>query len=186
MLHQLLKPAIIIFCFALPAWLILRIAIIKKKRKHAATKKEILLFLFYVYIICVLMITLFPIPMTRYADPHFNRINLIPIIKTWKEYMLTVHNGETANTNNWLKNIIGNIILFFPLGVLLPGIIQLISLKKLVLIAFLFSFCIESAQFISTQFGVYRSVDIDDIILNIAGACMGFVIIKTVFLKRIG
>ncbi|WP_273835845.1 VanZ family protein [Guptibacillus sedimenti] len=71
-----------------------------------------------------------------------------------------------------LKNIIGNILLFMPLGFLMP----LVSKKGksfliIGIIGFLTSTIIELLQY----FVAHRIFDIDDILLNALGALVGYV-----------
>ncbi len=70
-----------------------------------------------------------------------------------------------------LKNIIGNILLFMPLGFLMP----LVSKKGksfliIGIIGFLTSMVIELLQY----FVAHRIFDIDDILLNALGALVGY------------
>jgi glycopeptide antibiotics resistance protein len=186
MLHQLLKPAFIVFSITLPAWLVIRIITHYKTRtlKPGSLKYELILFLLYVYIICVLLLTMYPIPIAQYKHLRLTPVNLVPFVKTTKEFMAHLSSGKNDLVEFALQNIIGNIILFIPLGVLLPltsG--KFHSLKKIAFVAFLFSFGIEFIQFISFHFGIYRTADIDDIILNTFGTVLGFIVIKRFYLR---
>lgn len=70
-----------------------------------------------------------------------------------------------------LKNIIGNIILFIPLGFLVPLVyIKAQRFYKTFIIIFLSVLLIESFQ-LFTMLGVF---DIDDIILNCTGGIIGY------------
>ncbi|MDK2964996.1 MULTISPECIES: VanZ family protein [Lacrimispora] len=70
-----------------------------------------------------------------------------------------------------LKNIIGNIILFIPLGFLVPLVyINAQRFYKTFIIIFLSVLLIESFQ-LFTMLGVF---DIDDIILNCTGGIIGY------------
>ncbi|MEY8352844.1 VanZ family protein [Lachnospiraceae bacterium 54-53] len=70
-----------------------------------------------------------------------------------------------------LKNIIGNIFLFIPLGFLVPLIyINAQRFYKTFLITFLSVLLIETFQ-LFTMLGVF---DIDDIILNCTGGIIGY------------
>jgi glycopeptide antibiotics resistance protein len=186
MLQQLLKPALIVFSVTLPAWLIIRIIAHYKKRelKIVSLKRESVLFLFYVYIICVLLLTMCPVPIAQYKHLRLTPVNFIPLVNTIKEFVENLSSGKNNMVEFALQNIIGNIILFIPLGILLPLISNKFhSLKKMTVIAFLFSLFIEFIQFISFHFGIYRTADIDDIILNILGAVLGFIVVKQVVFK---
>lgn len=73
-----------------------------------------------------------------------------------------------------LYNIIGNFLMLTPLSILLPLVNE--DLKKTryyLIIIFIFSFCIEFTQYIK-EIG---SFDIDDLILNISGSLILFIII---------
>jgi glycopeptide antibiotics resistance protein len=77
----------------------------------------------------------------------------------------------------WLifKNIIGNIILFLPLGLLLPLIFRLFnSWRIMFVVGFGTSFLIEVLQYEYAK----RIFDIDDILLNGLGAMTGLFIYK--------
>ena len=74
------------------------------------------------------------------------------------------------------KQVLGNLIMLFPLGIYLPLLYR--RLRKLsgffavLLISFLVSVGIELLQLATN----YRSTDVDDVMLNTAGACIGFII----------
>jgi glycopeptide antibiotics resistance protein len=73
------------------------------------------------------------------------------------------------------KNIIGNIILFLPLGLLLPLIFRVFNSWRLMfVIGFGTSFVIEVLQYEYAK----RIFDIDDILLNGLGAMTGLFIYK--------
>lgn len=73
------------------------------------------------------------------------------------------------------RNLLGNIIAFVPLGFSLPVLFKrLKNMKYTLLISFLVTFSIETIQL----FTCIGSCDIDDIILNVLGATIGFLIYK--------
>ena len=68
-----------------------------------------------------------------------------------------------------------------PLGILLPLIsTRFQSVKRMLLLALCVSLTIETLQFVLRFVGNARAVDIDDVILNTLGACVGFVIYRVV------
>jgi glycopeptide antibiotics resistance protein len=74
-----------------------------------------------------------------------------------------------------LRNTLGNIALFLPLGIMLPLLFNRFrSLKRVILLAAFLSLSIETIQFFSAFFGNFRSVDIDDVLLNTLGAWVGY------------
>jgi len=78
------------------------------------------------------------------------------------------------------KQIAGNFIMLLPLGIYLPLLYK--RLRKLsgffgvLLISFFVSVGIEVLQLATN----YRSTDVDDVILNTAGACVGFIIYQLI------
>jgi len=77
-----------------------------------------------------------------------------------------------------IENILGNIVLFIPLGMLLPTLTQK-SGKGTLIFGICTSAFIEIAQFI---FGL-GSTDIDDLIMNTVGVLIGYQIYR--FIKRL-
>ncbi len=78
--------------------------------------------------------------------------------------------------NTFDKQVIGNFVMLFPLGIYLPLLLRrlrrLSGFFAVLLISFLVSVGIEVIQLATS----YRSTDIDDVILNTMGACFGFII----------
>jgi glycopeptide antibiotics resistance protein len=71
--------------------------------------------------------------------------------------------------------IIGNLVMLLPLGIYLPFLYKRISgFFGVALIAFLVACTIEGLQLITS----FRSADVDDILLNTLGACIGFLAYK--------
>ncbi|KGA97269.1 VanZ family protein [Alkalihalobacillus alcalophilus ATCC 27647 = CGMCC 1.3604] len=124
--------------------------------------------LFYIYIIALIYLTLFA---WNYgaslgeAGPGGRNYNLIPFRSI---YRISVFSHSVIDP---FKILIGNIILFIPFGYLLPYLLK--SKKGFILITlygFLTSMTIELLQFTF----LYRVADVDDLILNTLGACIGF------------
>ncbi|MBC7848749.1 MAG: VanZ family protein [Chitinophagaceae bacterium] len=71
------------------------------------------------------------------------------------------------------KQILGNLVMLFPLGIYLPLLSKRFRNFFAVLIAsLLVSVIIELLQLATS----YRSTDIDDVLLNTTGACIGFIV----------
>jgi glycopeptide antibiotics resistance protein len=71
----------------------------------------------------------------------------------------------------WMRNLLGNIALLLPLGVLGP--IALPTLDRwwrIAFVALLVSTAIELTQLLVPD----RSADIDDVLVNVAGALLGY------------
>ncbi len=76
-----------------------------------------------------------------------------------------------------LKNVLGNVILFIPMGVLFPLLFFKVRFFLLtLLLGFVLSLFIETAQYLFAA----RIFDIDDILLNVTGALIGHVLFSMV------
>lgn len=107
----------------------------------------------------------------RYTYPEF-RYNLIPF-STIRIFL----NFDQFNTNMWIINLIGNIGVFIPFGILLPLII-----KGRIVLSYIFFiigvFVLELIQMLSRR----GSFDIDDLLLNSVGFVIGYGIYKIIIL----
>jgi glycopeptide antibiotics resistance protein len=83
-------------------------------------------------------------------------------------------------------NTLGNVALFLPLGVLLPLVSNRFRLlKRVLVVALCMSLSIEAIQFVLRFLGNPRAVDIDDVILNTLGGCLGFAVYKLLIARDI-
>jgi glycopeptide antibiotics resistance protein len=81
----------------------------------------------------------------------------------------------------WMRNLFGNLALLLPLGMLGP--IALPALDRwwrIAILALLVSTAIELTQLAVPD----RSADIDDVIVNVSGALVGYVLVGTLRLFR--
>ena len=135
---------------------------------------------FCVYIIVVLGLTLFPIPYQ--GAELFDSVpnNFIP----FRTIISTLQMGLTVTA---FIQIAGNILIAAPYGVVLDLTMRKSNKIWLFLFPLLFPLVIESLQFIiGFAFGYnYRSVDIDDFILNALGGYLGILFSK-LLLKNYG
>ncbi len=85
----------------------------------------------------------------------------------------TILSGESASFI--LQNFLGNIVLYMPLGFLLPALIpKLSNYKSLAVVGFLLSLTFELIQL----FGILGNFDVDDILLNTTGTLAGFLCLQ--------
>ena len=77
----------------------------------------------------------------------------------------------TIGSENFYKQVVGNIILFLPFGFFATYYTKINKIRSITLITFLVSLTIETVQ----KF-IGRSFDIDDILLNVIGGVLGFFI----------
>lgn len=120
----------------------------------------------FVYLVAVAVVTFFPMNIIFY-DWH-GRFSLVPLASI----MQLVQETDQATA---LKNIVGNIVMFVPLGLLLPLLFhRLRSVGALAWRVALVSTAIEILQ-LSTR---VRATDVDDIFLNVAGALIGYSVFR--------
>lgn len=150
-------------------WLIWKIFFSKTK---LTAKRVVLITLFYAYIMMVFGTTLFPIQNFPLTYPP--KYNFIPF-STIKELITTLP-ATIA-----IKQIVGNLIMFMPFGFFIPFFTKKNGFQKCIYLSIGFAILIELLQFILGLTFVgsqYRSVDIDDVILNTIGAIVGYIIFK--------
>jgi len=179
----------ILFIIAVPIWIIARVVKWKlKKKSKESLNREIVLNIFFIYILALLSVTLFPLNIEFGSSyRYWFSINLVPVISTFKEVSNIANEPNMHNfmIMFWIKNIIGNILLLFPLGLMLPMLWKkLQKVRNTVIFALCLSFSIELMQLLSSFIGNRgRAFDIDDILLNILGAWLGFIIYDK-FIKK--
>lgn len=146
--------------FIVPAMLILQYVIF---RQHSFNK-FILVLIFAFYSISVFSVVGIPTVYTVRIDLSFNLVPLIDIVNSPLEY---------------IKNTILNIILFIPMGFLLPVIWrEFRSIKKVIFMGLAVSLMIEVLQIFT-----FRLTDIDDLITNTLGTALGYYIAKVFSFK---
>lgn len=104
-------------------------------------------------------------PELPYIYPNFN-VNLIPFVDIRSDVCAYIINSGL------------NIILFIPLGFILPLLwSRFRSRKRIILTGFFFSLAIELSQLLN-----YRITDVDDLIMNSLGTWLGYELVM--FLHR--
>jgi glycopeptide antibiotics resistance protein len=147
-------------------------------------KRGLLVATFVVYLGVVAAITIVPTHVTRFHRLDSNHINLVPLRYSFRCYRYAL-DARSGLRSFCLVNLLGNIALFLPLGILLPLVNDCFrSLKRVLLLAFCLSLTIELIQFVSRFFGIPRAVDIDDVILNTLGGCLGLVFYKFLIARK--
>lgn len=184
------EQVIILSIVTIPIWCIARFVICfkrKKKNKKISVKREIILNIFFIYMVIVFALTIIPMHiMPGLNRPSLRDINIIPVVATVEGISHIPSNMNSYMTKFWMENIFGNIFLLMPLGMLLPVLSNKFrSFTKMTAFAFLCSLSIEIIQFLSRYIGSYRACDIDDVILNTLGAAIGYMIFRKVIGKNI-
>jgi glycopeptide antibiotics resistance protein len=111
----------------------------------------------------------------RGHDPVYH-YNLIPF-QTIKLYIV---NRAYFDLGTWISNLFGNIVMFIPLGIIIPTLnnrFLKILLFLTAIIAILLA--VELLQMVMKV----GSFDVDDVILNTIGAIIGFIFTKWLISK---
>ena len=170
--------AVPITCVVGIIYVIIRVVIIKRNNLTVEWLKEIMRLLFSCYLTG--LISLVVLPANFWLDFFdgvflgwwdemlpifsFGGFNLVPSL-------IKALSGELT-IGSWVKTmLIGNIVMFLPLGFFLPFVTERVNRKNIFVVAIAVPFIVELLQMV---FG--RSFDIDDLICNFIGIVAGFFI----------
>lgn len=145
-------PMIVIICVILVS---LRLAFITKGSKKIVIYKELLMLVFIIYILCLFHIVTF-------QDINYGTNNFIPFKEIFR---------YDINSSKFIKNIMGNIIMFIPYGFFASYFLKNRKFSTILLLSLTVSLTIEFVQL-----NIGRVFDIDDVILNIIGGIIGYLI----------
>lgn len=134
-----------------------RVGYLRKNNEKAILYKEIFNLLFILYILCLFHAV-------TYQDVSWASANLIP----FKEIL-----RYDFGSNLFYRNIFGNLLLFLPYGLYITYYLDLKRPLSVMGYAFIISLSIELIQSI-----IGRVFDVDDIILNVLGALLGYFIYR--------
>ncbi len=132
------------------------------KWKDLSKKQFIINTIFYFYIVTVIYLTLMPIVSSL---PHIS-------ISNYKSMHLIPFEDYVKSRGNASFQLIANVMMFIPLGFLLPQVKEY-KFTKVFLISFLATLSIELLQPLIVS---YRISDITDVITNTSGAIIGYLI----------
>ena len=109
----------------------------------------------------------------NYADALRQRINLIPFDTINRFWWVLTNSHERGKLVHAFINLAGNVVMFVPLGLLLPKLFA--PLRRFwmylgVLLCLLVT--VELLQLVT----LLGSCDVDDLILNLAGGIFGYVL----------
>ena len=135
----------------------IRITYVIKYKKKFILYEELLKLIFVVYILMFFQIV-------TYQDVISYGNNFIP----FKE--LTRY---SFGSSLFYKNVIGNILLFMPYGFFVSYYLRLDKKRMAFILIFIVSLSIECVQLV-----IGRCFDVDDILLNLVGGFVGYIIYK--------
>jgi len=139
---------------------------------------------FILYLFALVFILFLDSRGNRWSDASFWEYikwssNFIPF-RTINLYIHSIIH-ESLNINIPLKNLVGNLILFLPMGIYLPLFIKRINKLRIYVITMsVLLLLIEVTQVVTRR----GSFDIDDLILNMLGAVIGFAIWNVRFVHK--
>ena len=160
----------------LPVIIVIRIFKLIKAKKKTRISRELGIILFFMFLAGLLSQTILPAVSVegegiQLINGNHQAINLEPF------RVLTETYNAIKYLDLWqpfLINFVGNIVMFIPIGFLLPLLWKKFDRAwRTVGIGFLLSLIIEILQLPQM-----RSSDVDDLWLNTLGACIGYVLYK--------
>lgn len=126
--------------------------------------KELLMLVFAIYILCLFQVVTFQ------DSSALSGNNFMPFREIFR-YNIT--------SRLFLKNVIGNMIMFFPFGFFISYYINPDDIKPTIILTLIASIAIEVVQLM-----IGRVFDIDDILLNLIGGSLGYAIYN--IMRRLG
>jgi glycopeptide antibiotics resistance protein len=174
-------PFLVLSAIAAPCWLAFRLYRLRTPGHRLSFHREILLLTFVVYLSGLAAATLIPNRNSRSAAEAAVGIDLRPNLASLSCSSAILPRGSNER-GFCVRNARGNVMLFFPLGILLPLVWRRLRFWRGIQIAIALSCSIELVQYLSRAWS-NRNADVNDVVLNVLGACLGLVI---VFLLRSG
>ena len=147
-------PMLVISCLVAT---VLRITYLVTNGKKFVLYEELLKLFFIIYILCLFQIV-------TAQDVSFGGVNIIPFKEIFR---------YEAGTYLFYKNILGNVLLFLPFGFFVGYFIKVKKVSVMLLLTFIVSLSIETIQL-----SIGRVFDVDDVILNVLGGLIGFILYK--------
>jgi glycopeptide antibiotics resistance protein len=177
--RSLVVPILVVSSIVVPCWLGFRLYRRRTAGQRPTFGREALLVTLVVYLSGLAAVTLTPNQSSRVMAEGTGGVDLRPSLASLTCSSAMLPGG--SDRGFCIRNARGNVMLFFPLGILIPLISTRLRFWTGVHIALAISFGIELVQYLSSAWGSYRAADINDIILNVSGACLG---LAMVFLLR--
>ncbi len=146
-------PMLTIFLVVIIA---IRISYIRINHERFVFYQEFLNLIFVVYVLILFQLL---------TDAEINTtsgLNLVPFTEMFR---------YEIGSPLFYSNVVGNIFLFLPFGYFVSGYVKATKISHILFISVVSSLTVELVQL---QIG--RSFDIDDILLNVVGAVLGFLI----------
>lgn len=153
-----------------------------KQKYKIAYNTLLMIYLFYLfYLIWILFFDSFYDRVSLKIDFHtyfLMKTNFVPFV-TIHRYLINISGG--VQTNSAILNLVGNLAAFMPMGFFCPMIFKPMR-KPLIFIPSLLLFLIgvEGMQLLMRV----GSCDVDDVILNLLGAMIIYVLVKPLMIQK--
>jgi len=142
----------------------LRLSYLLKSKESFVLHKELIMLFFVIYILCMFQVVTFQ------DVSNFGTNNFVPFSE------ITRYN---FGSRLFIKNIIGNMVMFMPYGFFVSYYGKVGNWKQSFCLVVVASLVIEL-----TQLAIGRVFDVDDILLNVAGGMIGYLVYRS--LDKIG
>jgi len=176
-------PFLVLSLIAVPCWLAFRLYRLRIPGQPLSFPREILRLIVVLYLVGLAAATLTPNRNSRVRAEGTGGIELHPNLASLTCSSAILPSGSRARAF-CVRNAAGNVLLFFPLGILIPLVWRHLRFWRGIQIAIALSFSIELVQYLSSAWGSYRSADVNDVILNGLGACLGLALVSLLRLRQ--
>lgn len=133
----------------------LRITYLITKHKKFLLHRELIYLISIIYLLCLFHVVTF-------QDVNYGASNFVPFKEIFR---------YSFGSPKFIRNVIGNIMLFIPFGFLSSYLLKNRKFSVATILTLITSLTIETVQYY-----IGRVFDIDDIILNLIGGIVGFLI----------
>ena len=147
------SPMLTIFVVVL---IVVRISSVRSSGKGFVLHEEIMNLFFVIYILLLFEL------LTGTENSLGSGFNIVPFQEIFR---------YEIGSRKFIYNVLGNILIFIPFGYLLSFYIKPKNTWPTIIVSLITSTIVEF-----TQLNIGRSFDIDDIILNIVGSFIGYLI----------
>ena len=167
--------------FVVPTWASVRAAAaLERGPRPLSLGRETMQIVFILYLVVVAAATI--VPIQPGATSGVGSLSFVPGRSTLACYRQM--KGTPVELVICNMQVLGNVLFFVPMGLLLPLVWpRSFSARAVAGSALFVSVTIEVIQYLQRFMGMQRSADVDDVILNVVGALIGYLLIKIV-MKR--
>ncbi len=141
-----------------------RLCYLLNNKEKIVIYKELMMLIFAIYILCLFQVVTFQ------DDATWASNNFVPFQEILR-YNIT--------SRLFWKNVVGNMLMFLPFGFFVSYYLKVDKIHLPFMLVLVTSLAIEIVQMM-----IGRVFDVDDIILNLVGGMIGYLIYKV--LKRMG